>query len=337
MASFRQIKSGKWEAQVRRKGFKPISRSFILKEDAIKWARLKELEADRGELIDYSALGTMTLRLLMLRYMAEVTCNKKTAFNEAIVIKAFIRDPICRKTLDQLTAEDFARYRDKRLKHVKASSFNRELCIIRHALEVAKTEWGIPLKTNPAKHIRKPKQGPSRQRRVSRSEMRQLLNSARLCKSREVLGIILLAYETAMRRSEIIAIERKHINFEAKTLHIPFTKNGTARTIPLTGRACSVLRFFDNGSAKLFALSTNAFRLSWQRLIKRTDIQDLHFHDLRHEAISRFFERGLSVPEVALISGHKDYRMLARYTHMSAEKIASKLGLDNEARKRYGH
>jgi len=64
---------------------------------------------------------------------------------------------------------------------------------------------------------------------------------------------------------------------------------------------------------------------AWQRLIKRTGIIDLRFHDLRHEAISRFFEMGLSVPEVALISGHRDYRRLQRYTHLKPEEVALKL------------
>ena len=66
-------------------------------------------------------------------------------------------------------------------------------------------------------------------------------------------------------------------------------------------------------------------RQAWDRLCKRAAIDDLHFHDLRHEAISRFFEMGLSVPEVALISGHRDYRMLFRYTHLRAEDVAKKL------------
>ncbi len=66
-------------------------------------------------------------------------------------------------------------------------------------------------------------------------------------------------------------------------------------------------------------------RVAWERLRRRAGITDLHFHDLRHEAISKFFEKGLSVPEVALISGHRDYRMLFRYTHLRAEDIVGKL------------
>jgi integrase len=74
-----------------------------------------------------------------------------------------------------------------------------------------------------------------------------------------------------------------------------------------------------------FPLTTESFHMAWKRLIKRAGLADFHFHDLRHEAVSRFFEMGLGVPEVALISGHKDFRMLARYTHLRAENVAEKL------------
>ena len=74
-------------------------------------------------------------------------------------------------------------------------------------------------------------------------------------------------------------------------------------------------------------MSANAVRLAWERLKNKGNIKDLHFHDLRHEAISRFFEKGLSIPEVALISGHKDVRMLFRYTHLKAKDVLIKLNV----------
>ena len=102
---------------------------------------------------------------------------------------------------------------------------------------------------------------------------------------------------------------------------IPQTKNGHPRTIPLTKRALYIL----NNTELPFPYTANALKLAWNRLKKKGNIEDLHFHDLRHEAISRFFEKGLSIPEVALISGHKDVRMLFRYTHLKAEDILRKL------------
>ena len=76
---------------------------------------------------------------------------------------------------------------------------------------------------------------------------------------------------------------------------------------------------------KLFPIGISSFRFYWKQAMSRANVEDLRFHDLRREAISRFFEKGLSVPEVALISGHKDVRMLFRYTHLKAEDIIKKL------------
>ena len=122
-----------------------------------------------------------------------------------------------------------------------------------------------------------------------------------------------------MRRGEILNIKQEHIN--EQTLLIPVTRNGHPRTIPLTKRALYILE----NTQLPFPMSANAVRLAWDRLKKKGNIKDLHFHDLRHEAISRLFEKGLSIPEVALISGHKDVRMLFRYTHLKAEDILRKL------------
>ena len=122
-----------------------------------------------------------------------------------------------------------------------------------------------------------------------------------------------------MRRGEILKIEQHHVR--DRTLMIPLTKNGVSREIPLTKKAINIL----HDSSLPFPMTPNALRLAWSRIKKKGNIKDLHFHDLRHEAISRFFEKGLSIPEVALISGHKDIRMLFRYTHLKAEDILRKL------------
>jgi integrase len=128
-----------------------------------------------------------------------------------------------------------------------------------------------------------------------------------------------------MRRGEILAVRNDHFNQERRTLLIPESKNGRARTIPLSIPAIELLRTHLRTEGRLFPITANAFRLAWERVKRRAGIDDLHFHDLRHEAISRFFERGLSVPEVALISGHRDLRMLLRYTHPMAQGILQKL------------
>jgi integrase len=144
-----------------------------------------------------------------------------------------------------------------------------------------------------------------------------------------------LAIETGMRRGELLAIAWKHVNFDAAVLHIPVTKTDKARTIPLTDRAVGILTERkaapDADDEYAFSVSANAFRLAWERCKHRADkagckgIQELRFHDLRHEAVSRFFELGLNTAEVASISGHRDLRMLFRYTHLRAEDLVTKL------------
>jgi integrase len=149
--------------------------------------------------------------------------------------------------------------------------------------------------------------------------------SAERCRNQSVLPIILFALETGMRRSEILSLKWIGVDWERRSLLLTQTKNGRCRTIPLSTRALAVLKLVSQTDQRVFPMNGNAFRLAWERVRARAGISDLHFHDLRHEAISRFFELGLSMPEVALISGHRDPRMLFWYTHPVRETILKKL------------
>jgi len=192
----------------------------------------------------------------------------------------------------------------------------REFNILQHIFSTVIKEWGYPI-ANPFHQIRKPNGNFRRERRLSEAEYTFLVKGNY---PQQILrNIIELAIETAMRRGEILNIKQEHI--KGQTLLIPETKNGHPRTIPLTKRALYILE----NSQLPFSMPANAVRLAWDRLKKKGNIKDLHFHDLRHEAISRFFEKGLSIPEVALISGHRDYKMLFRYTHLKAEDILKRL------------
>jgi integrase len=134
-----------------------------------------------------------------------------------------------------------------------------------------------------------------------------------------------LAVETGMRRSELLGMRWADIDFEARTVSLRNTKNGHPRAVPLSPRAVAIIRTTPRVGDTVFPISANALRLAWERLRRRAGVSGLRFHDLRHEAVSRFFEKGLNMPEVAAISGHRDPRMLMRYTHPKAEAIAAKL------------
>ena len=139
--------------------------------------------------------------------------------------------------------------------------------------------------------------------------------------------LVAIAIETGTRRGELLGLLWQNVDLDKRTAFLPLTKNGTSRTIPLSLKAIEILQSLPRDiSGVVFPVSKTALRGLWLRACKRAKIKDFRFHDLRHEATSRFFEKGLNVMEVAAITGHKDLRMLQRYTHLRAEDLAVKLG-----------
>jgi integrase len=328
MATFRK-RGEKWQVQVRRKNQPSISRSFIQKFDAQCWARDMECSADRGELgeLVLSFSHDLTLGDLLKQYRDEVISLKRGRKVETYIVNAILRQEFCSIKLLSLSSGPLTKYRDQRLKVVDGTTVKRELSILQHAFDIAVREWGWPIKINPVRSIRKPDTGNSRDRRLLPGEEGRVLRECRACKNPWIAPCVQLAIETAMRRSEILRMAWGDIDWDMRTLLILETKNGHPRTIPLTTEAVDLLkRLPRNIDGRVIPISANCLRMAWGRALRRADITGLRFHDLRHEAITRFFERGLSVPEVALISGHRDYRMLARYVHLRAVDVGKKLG-----------
>ena len=236
--------------------------------------------------------------------------------------------------LVHLTSKEVAKYRDIRLKQVSPASLKRELTIFSQALTTAFKDWGIALPQNPVQMISLPKADKVRTRRLEIEEEQRLLET----NNQKLRHIIILALETAMRRGEILNVKRSHIDFQKSVLLIPSTKTDTPRTIPLSTDAVSVLRAQLRGSQieyegviplhepTVFNYKPRGLSGEFLKLCRRKGIENLHFHDLRHEATSRLFEKGLNPVEVATITGHKDTRMLMRYTHLRAEDLVGRLG-----------
>jgi integrase len=266
----------------------------------------------------------MTVGDLLRRYRETVTPTKRGAKPEQYRIRTILAHGIAGLTLNKLSPAAVAQYRDDRLKLVKSGTVRRELAIVQHCFEVAKREWGLPIFTNPVQQIAMPEAQRSRERRLEDGES-NLLASAAQNSAWYLLPLIALAIETGMRRGELLSIRWKDVDMTAPIIRILKTKNGHPRTIPLTPKAVEILASLEKKDDRVFPVTPNAVRLAWERLRKRAGLQDLRLHDLRHEAVSRFFEHGLTVPEVALISGHRDPRMLSRYTHLRPEKVAEKL------------
>ena len=326
MATIRK-RGQSWQVQVRKAGSSPINRTFLRKSDAEKWARQLEADIERAPYgLDRGKLSSLMLVDLLIRYRDEITPSKRGADVERYRVARLLEHKLAMLTLDRLTPGQIAAYRDERLAQVGPQTVRHELNLIRHVLNIARREWDIPLTVNPVAEIKLPSPQKSRDRRLIPGELEGLLSAWRGMRTAWLIPLVMLAIETGMRRSELLGLQWQDVDLDARLAHLGITKNGDSRTIPLTPGAVEIIGNLPRDDRdRLFTVTPTAVRQAWDRLTKRSGIEDLHFHDLRHEAISRFFERGLSVPEVALISGHKDPRMLFRYTHMNAQLIAAKL------------
>ena len=317
-----------WRVKIRRTGLPPQTRSFDNRTQAQQWARGVESEIDKGIVVDRRVAQRLSLAEILERYRREVTPTKRGATDENLRLKAMAQRPFARIRMSALTSSHLAAYRDERLKVVSGATVNRELSTLSHAIDTARREWDVYLPTNPCTLVRRPPQGRPRDRRLQGDEEKRLLAACGGARNRWLAHFVALAIETGMRRGELLGLLWDNVDLERRTAFLPVTKNGESRGVPLSSRAVAVLRTLPpstNGSV-FGELTREALKQSFKRAVRRAGIAGLRLHDLRHEATSRFFEKGLNVMEVASVTGHKTLQMLKRYTHLSATDLATRLG-----------
>ena len=207
---------------------------------------------------------------------------------------------------------------------VKDGTVKSELMLIKRVFKVAINKWNYGIPFNAFHGLDIPSPHKPRTRRLLSNELSILISNAKKQRNKYNSSIIQFAVETGMRRSEILKLTWNDVNLDTGIASLYDTKNGDDRHIPLTKTAIELLSNLTQSSEFVFPISANCLRLAWERCRNKSNIKGLRFHDLRHEAVSRFFEMGLSVPEVALISGHKDVRQLFRYTHLIPESLIAK-------------
>jgi integrase len=331
MATIRK-RGNRYHVQIRRRG-QSITRTFDRLATAKSWIPKIEGDIERQLYVDTSGTERTTVLELLQRYQRQISPSHKGQQVEAYRLRT-LKKHLGALRLIHLTNKEIASYRDDRLKEISPSSLKRELTILSRVLTIASRDWGISIPQNPVKMISLPKADKARTRRLEAGEKERLLQSTNL----ELHRIIVLALETGMRRGEILSIKKSHIDFNKSVLFIPSTKTDTPRTIPLSSAAVTSLRGQLRASQEesggviplhecpLFTYSLRGLSGAFLRLCRRLNIDNLHFHDLRHEATSRLFEKGLNPVEVATITGHKDTKMLMRYTHLRAEDLVGRLG-----------
>lgn len=300
--------------------------------------------------------STFTLAAAIGRYLVEVSPLKKSASAERSISRVWLDTHIAGRPIDRIRNVDLIGIRDAWLEHYAAATVVRRLAFISHLYTVARKDWGWTELANPAQLVRRPTVNDARDRRpyaqirlrgvpeseCPRLEFEWILQAT---ESAELPIIMTLASETAMRRSEICGVRREHVDLLHGVVHLPDTKNGCARDVPLTPWAREALRLFLSGKpvrGPIFSITPGAVTRAFVRARRRARMRyealcqkhgrrpnpayfdDLRLHDLRHEATSTLASI-LEIHELAKISGHKDTRMLLRYYHPDGRELARKI------------
>ena len=277
MASIRQ-REGKWQARVRRKSFPDEVRTFPSRQDAERWARSVESEIDKGSYVSRSEAESTTLKEIIERYIVEVCPSKRGYAEEAIRLRATCRTRLAKLSMAALSPHAIATFRDERLKQVSPGTVIRELAYLSAIINHARNEWGINI-ANPVTPVRRPSTPQGRNRVLSIDEEARLLAALASTGRRNgwMLPATILSLETAMRRGELLQLEWSNVDLEARTAHLPMTKNGMPRTVPLSSKAVNVLRELPRSiDGAVIPLKAFTLHAAFRRACLRAGIANFH-------------------------------------------------------------
>jgi integrase len=257
------------------------------------------------------------------------------------------------RSLASIRGKDIADYiHEREAAGVGPNTVRLELALLSHLFTVARSAWGLESLTNPIMLVKgsRPKLPRGRDRRLLPGCTGAAGEEERLLTACEAYGgpiaaIVTIAIETAMRRGEIAAMRWEHLDRATRVLRVPETKTGVPRRVPLSSRALAVLDVLPRRiDGYVWGVRADSVTQAFIRAVAQAHkdyetectatgakpdprmLRDLRFHDLRHEATNRLFERGLNPMEVSAITGHKTLQMLKRYTHLRAEDLVDRLG-----------
>lgn len=342
MATIDKLPSGLWRARVRRHGTSGQTKTFKLKHDAEGWAHKVESEIERGAWRDLGAAEATTLREALDRYAGEVSPRHRGAAIEQVTIGVMRSDAIASKPLADVHTADVQDFADRMERDGYAhGTVNRRLGLLGAVFVTAAKRWGMEGLMNPCVGVDK-EPGAARARRVSDDELAAWVAGSR---SHELGDFMRLLIETAMRRRELVGLLWKDVDTDQRTAYLQHTKNGSARTVPLSSIAVAILEAREaksTGKGRVFHGDEHSFTTAARRALTRARAAYIHecsaagrdadsrwlvdarLHDLRHEATSRLASR-FQAQELAAITGHKDLRMLLRYYHADAKELAKRL------------
>lgn len=329
MASIRKKGRG-YEARVKVHGT-TRSKSFATHQLARAWARSAEsaLSTEECAVEATARSSSITLSAALERYAAEVLPRLKGAPQERYRVASLAATTMAQQRLDAITPAVVKDYRDQLAGAGNSSSTVRlKLALLSRVFSVASKEWGYAV-VNPVASVTKPPAGKARTRRLLGSEEQRLLDAARQCHNPHVAPLIAFAIETGMRRGEMLSMRWADVELPRSIVTLSATKSGHPRWVPLSSAAKAILRRqMEAGTERPFPLAATLLENAWEHVLKRAGIEDLRFHDLRHEALSRWAHRlNGDVFKLSLVSGHRTLQMAQRYVHPVQSELLAQIAI----------
>lgn len=329
MATIRK-RNGKWSVIVRRKGHNSVSKTFIEHSAAQSWARRVELAMEDGSWVDKTSKRAGQIDSIIdklvhryQRFDLEIATPKMVQLNQ---LKDYFQDI----SIHNLTKEDILEFAAERAKVVGPSTLQTQMYYLKQAVDYSEISLQQPVIDQAIRELRAMKliaSSERRERRLEGDEYERLLDAS----GKHWIGnAIEIAVTSAMRQGEIHELSWENIDFEQGIIRANRKdKNAiggkSKQKIPFVEGVREALLRVSNATeqtGRLFHVSKAAsISDRFARLTKKVGIDDLRFHDLRHEAISRMFERGMKVEQVRVVSGHRTLDQLSRYVNLRAEDL----------------
>ncbi|MDR5859447.1 site-specific integrase [Halomonas eurihalina] len=339
MATF-QKRGDSWRAIVRKKGHPAQSKTFSTKSRAKAWA--KSIESDIEEAVSggNTSLGSFTLGELLDLHMVHLdrisSRGRKNLAGDRTLRKGLGEETL----LSELSYAKLADFCTSRIEvdGVSAATVKSDIMHLSGAITTGTVEAELP--TTLKQTMTTWREGlrragligspQSRDRRPTDKELGDLLTHTKHNKALRRIrynDLIRFAVASCMRLDEICSLRWEDVNYEAGTVIIRLRKHPRQKTdqeVPLMGESQAILEGQPRTDDRIFPYGSESVSNGFRRICRHLEIDDLHFHDLRHEGISRLFERGYQIQEVALVSGHKDWGSLRRYVNLKAGDLARK-------------
>jgi len=336
MASIRK-KNGSWVAEIRKKGHKSISKSFPNKGLAKEWATKTEADMNADKFVDKRSLSTNTVEQLINEYTTKFSKIKPFGKNKKAVLEALKREFNTLK-VSELTEERLMQFVNDRLDSGAGGvTISIDLSYLATVYRAAKQLFKMPVDLDIFTAVRQnmaligiSTDSDERDRRPTEEELKGLCDHFANNKRQRIPmhEIIMFAVATTMRASEITSIRWADLNEKDQTIIIrdrkhPKAKLGNDQVVPLRDDAFKIVmgRKEKAEGDRIFPYKEDTFSSIFPRACATLKIKDLRFHDLRHEGISRLFEAGYRIEQVAVFSGHRDWKQLKRYTQLRAKNL----------------